>query len=333
MEKKVSVIVPVYNAEKYLKECVDSIVNQTYNNFEVILINDGSIDNSKNICEEYEKKYENIKVLNIENHGVSYSRNLGIEQSNGEYIIFIDSDDYIKENMIEELIKIQEEHEDEFLIYNYSKVYNEIEKNKCNVPDKSISKKELLDKFFVYYNNLIINPPWNKMYKSKIIKDNNIRFNINFKIGEDLLFNLEYFKYCDKIKILDDSYYYYRINPSSVTNKYRENYYENQNYLLNKIRNLLEENQAFNEENQNAYREHKCNSIINSIQNLFIKSCPLSNSQKKEEIQKLVTLKEANYLKDMKYDLLQLKILRKLIIRKNVNLIIVFSVLKEKLKG
>lgn len=93
---KVSVIVPIYNAEKYISECIESITCQTYKNLEIILINDGSLDNSIKICKQYAKNDDRIKLIDVENHGVSYARNKGIEEATGEYIIFIDSDDIIK---------------------------------------------------------------------------------------------------------------------------------------------------------------------------------------------------------------------------------------------
>lgn len=332
MNKLVSVIIPVYNAEKYLEECIDSVINQTYKNIELILINDGSTDNSQDICERYKNKYSNINLFNITNHGVSYSRNFGISKSSGEYIIFIDADDYIEKNMIFDLVKIKEEDTTNTIIFNYSKVYIDNKVEIANIPELIIEKQDLLNNFFFYYNKMILNQPWNKLYDSKIIKKNNINFDINLAIGEDLMFNLEYFKYCNKFRIINQYYYNYRINPDSVTNKFRENYYDNQKYLLNNIKNFIEEQQEFNEEQQCAYKIHLCNNIINSIQNLFVLDCPYSTKEKRRIIKEIVSKDEVKYLQDIKYELAQLKILKVLVINKRINTIIVFSVLKEAIK-
>ena len=103
MNKLVSIIIPVYNVEKYLAECIESVLKQTYQNIEILLIDDGSPDNSGKICDEYEEKDSRVRVIHKENGGVSSARNVGLEQANGEYITFIDSDDFVSESYIEEL--------------------------------------------------------------------------------------------------------------------------------------------------------------------------------------------------------------------------------------
>ena len=332
MKGLVSIIIPIYNTEKYIRECLDSAINQTYNNIEIILINDGSTDNSQNICEEYTQKYKNIKLFNIRNHGVSYSRNFGIDKSDGEYIVFVDSDDYIENKMIEELINVKDEKDGELLIYNYSKVYGTTDKKTYEISNATLNKEEFLEKFFEYYNKLIVHSPCNKLYKSKIIKENNIKFNTSLTIGEDLIFNLEYFKHCDTFRIVNEYYYHYRFNQESVTNKFRKDYYNQQKYLLNSVKDFLIEGKAFNPKNEQEYRRHVCNSIINSIQNLFLEDSPYSKKQQEEIITNIVSSKEVSYLKDVDYELLKLKILKKFIIKKDIKSIMFFSILKERIK-
>lgn len=137
---KVSVIVPVYNVEKYLKRCLDSIINQTYKNIEIILVNDGSKDNSRNICEEYEKKYENISLINQENGGLSAARNTGLKYVKGEAVTFVDSDDWLELDAIEYYVESMKKHNVDMVVTNNvrTKDYQE----KVVQPDKI--KEEVL---------------------------------------------------------------------------------------------------------------------------------------------------------------------------------------------
>lgn len=126
-EKLISIIVPVYNVEKYLKECIDSVISQTYKNLEIILVDDGSTDKSGEICDEYSKKDSRIKVIHKENGGLSDARNVALDIAKGEYIGFVDSDDYVEKDMFETLYKLAEEHNTEISsISFYKTLENEI---------------------------------------------------------------------------------------------------------------------------------------------------------------------------------------------------------------
>ena len=162
MENKVSIIIPIYNSNKYLKECLDSIINQTYSNLEIILIDDGSKDNSFDICEEYAKKDKRIILKKKNNEGVSATRNLGIEICTGKYILFIDSDDYCNENMIEKILYNSQKND--LIICGYNKIYKNkkvhyIVKNK----EKNIEDMVINDESVGGYL-------WNKLFKTSIIK-------------------------------------------------------------------------------------------------------------------------------------------------------------------
>lgn len=189
----ITVIVPIYNVEKYLEKCIDSIINQTYKDIEILLINDCSKDNSLEICKEMKKKDERISIINLpNNHGVSYARNIGIENSNGEYIAFVDSDDYIDSKMLEILMRNLIESKSDISICgfnnnNYSKIINS---------KKVLDKKQMLleitgkDSFQGYVCN--------KLYRKSIIKKYKIMFDENITISEDLLFNCEYISKIEK---------------------------------------------------------------------------------------------------------------------------------------
>lgn len=179
---KISVIVPIYNMEKYLKKCLDSLVNQTLNEIEIIAINDGSTDNSISILNEYSKKYKNIRLFNNENQGISKARNFGIEKAKGKYIAFVDSDDYVETNMLEIMYNKAISDDLDIVVcdyYNYYENTGKIEEFKI-VDFENTNIKNNRKLLFQ------INPsPWNKIYKKSLFNDKEYRFPIGIKY-EDL---------------------------------------------------------------------------------------------------------------------------------------------------
>lgn len=205
-QPKVSVIVPVYNVEKYLKQCLDSIVNQTYKNLEIIIVNDGTKDNSMKIVEEYLQD-KRIKVINKKNGGLGSARNRGIEEATGDYISFVDSDDYIDLNMYEKLINVIRG--EEIIIFNHSRfddITGEIVKK--NYTKESKMKK--LEKRINYLYSNIENSCWNKIYKADFIKKNKFRF--MEILYEDVCWNIEVFYKAEKVRLLNEDFYFYRVN-------------------------------------------------------------------------------------------------------------------------
>lgn len=215
MNNKISIVIPIFNKEKFLNRCIDSVINQTYRNIEIILVNDGSTDNSLNICNEY-KKYNNIKVINKENGGVSDARNVGIENSNGEYITFIDPDDCVSETYIENLYKRIIKYRADIAIENPIKYRNgeEIHRN-IKIDDDIILEKK--DQFLIELFNAkyFHNTCWGKIYNNQLVKK--VKFDINMSIGEDLKFLVEIFTMANKIVITDLEEYYYYENIGSLT--------------------------------------------------------------------------------------------------------------------
>ncbi len=224
----ISVIVPVYNAEKFLKRCLQSIINQTIDDFEVVLVNDGSTDSSLKIAIDFSKKDSRIRVINKENEGVSKTRNRGIEESKGKYICFIDSDDYVNPNFLEDLYSSINGEKDALGVCLFSNIYegNHLKKSKIGIKGNlTISRNEYLihmskHLYSVYYGAL-----WNKIYISKKIKDNCIRFDENISFAEDFIFNLEYLENVNKIVLIDkNNYYYNQENDNSLTRANDVNY-------------------------------------------------------------------------------------------------------------
>ncbi len=203
MNELVSIIIPIYNAEIYLKKCFESIILQTYKNFEVLLINDGSTDKSGLVCDSYVQKDKRFKVFHNVNTGVSYSRNYGIKKALGKYILFIDSDDTIKKNYVEELVKCIDD-ETDLCICSINDVYEKYCKPRV------ISKK-LSGKFYNDYYILIslLKVPFAKIYKKEIIDKNNILFPINISRGEDQIFNFCYYNNVKHYKFCKNTAYNY----------------------------------------------------------------------------------------------------------------------------
>ena len=197
-QELISVIVPIYNTEKYLKKCINSIINQTYKNIEIILIDDGSTDSSKEICDDFSKIDSRIVVIHKKNEGVSKARNIGLKVSNGKYIAFIDSDDCIEKKYLEALYKKMIEPEIDMTMISF-----------INNNDKIMINEEfLLNCFTTEQNEEYYGYIWGKLLKNNIIKENNIKFNENITYNEDRLFIVEYALKCNKVKIIKNGTYY-----------------------------------------------------------------------------------------------------------------------------
>lgn len=220
MNELISIIVPIYNVHKYLKKCVNSIINQTYTNLEIILVDDGSIDNCGIICDEYAKKDKRIKVIHKENGGLSDARNAGLEIANGKYVSFIDSDDYVSKNFIKKLYECCKKYNCDMAEANFIKIEKEIElEEKEKFESRVIDNKEMLERLYILQDGINIRTVvvWNKLYKRKIV--DKCKFPKG-KIHEDEFFTYKVlYENNIKIAILDEILYYYRIRPGSITNQ------------------------------------------------------------------------------------------------------------------
>ncbi|MBQ8163799.1 MAG: glycosyltransferase [Clostridia bacterium] len=239
----ISIIVPVYKVEKYLKECIDSILNQTYKNFELILIDDGSPDNSGKICDEYAEKDNRIKVIHKENGGVSSARNTGLDNTSGEYITFIDSDDFVDKRYLEVLYSTLKENDTNISICRFAKythssfiIFNEIFPEKINI---SFNDKYFLNFFARYFSfkNNIFGSACRTLFKKDII--NNFRFSNDIKISEDLLFIVNVVYNSQSISFTNEALYFYRIDNTSASTSYKKNFLKSQCNLSNELTKLF----------------------------------------------------------------------------------------------
>lgn len=203
-----SIIIPVYNVEKYLPQCLDSIINQEIREYEIILVDDGSTDSSGEICDIYEKQYDNIMVRHIRNHGVSYARNTGLEYARGKYIWFIDGDDYVEKGSLKKICDyLNGDSKIDLLIFDayVRDTQNNIKRQITNSKVSSGNYSFYNNKRLIYFNTSL----WNRIYSNKIITQNKLKFNENLSIAEDLLFNYMYIIECNDIAYRNDKLYNY----------------------------------------------------------------------------------------------------------------------------
>lgn len=235
----VSIILPVYNVEKYLDDCIKSLINQSYKNLEIIFIDDGSTDNSGKILDNYQKKDKRIKVYHKSNGGVSSAKNLGLKHSTGKYITFVDPDDYVTFEYVEYLLNlIKNNNADIAYTKNFFDNYNkkQVDKESISIID---SHKSLYD-ILTYQINVAV---WNKIYRREFLFDNNIKFYEDIFMGEGFNFNVLAFSKANKIVTSNKKIYYYRRdNNTSATTKFKIEKWENALFAIEKIKSNIHTN-------------------------------------------------------------------------------------------
>ena len=226
MKKTLSIIVPVYNTGEYLHRCIKSVLEQTLSDIEIILVDDGSLDKSGEICDEYAKKDERVKVIHKENEGASVARNVGISISCGEYVGFVDSDDWIEKNMYENMIKKAKETDAEIVMCDAVTKYD----NKPDEPDTITQIKEscVLEKVDISPGLLLelSGSVWRCIYKLQFINDNKLKFQPHIAFSEDRIFNIQALGYTSKCAYIKEAYYNRYINKDSIVHKFHPDYFE-----------------------------------------------------------------------------------------------------------
>ena len=212
---ELSIIIPVFNGEKYIRRCLDSILETKDIKYEIIIVDNNSYDNTKYILNEY-LKYNHIHIYFCKTQGVSYARNMGLKYAKGKYIGFIDIDDYINRNMFEFLVKTALKDNLDICGCNYYEIFNNLKiKSKYNYNNKILETKEAFNQLL---NSNVSPVLWDKIYKKDIIKD--ICFNEKIKFNEDVIFNIEAFYKSNKTKLINKYYYYYYQNNTSLIHNY-----------------------------------------------------------------------------------------------------------------
>lgn len=256
----ISIIIPIYNTEKFLKKCIESSLNQTLKNIEIILINDGSPDKSEIVCKKYLNKYPNkIKYFSLKNGGCSFARNFGLSQAKGKYIMFLDSDDYLNKEGCKLLYEKMEKENLDLCSFNFQMV-NEIGEN---LEKKKIYLTENLKEFIK--ENDMFGYAANKIFKKEVIEKYKINFPEKTHLFEDMAFVFKYVVNVKKIGFIDKELYYYTQNKNSVMNTINYNKIKDIFISLDDVKNFLIENKLF----LNYKKEYNKIFIKRGVQNAF----------------------------------------------------------------
>lgn len=264
---KLSIIVPVYNADKYLKRCIDSILSQTISDFEVILIDDGSEDSSPQICDDYAHNKDNVMVVHQKNQGVSVARNVGLKNASGEYIGFVDADDYIHPEMYKTLLNILLKNNSEIALCD-NKIIREEDNNGIETID-ALSHSIILSKNQLEPNVLleIAGGVCRCVYKAKLLKEYSLQFPTGLKISEDRIFNLYSMGYAEKIAYVKEPLYFRTLNDESAVHRYHADYpaivERGRVATVEAIEQAWGNNPVF----QNCYKRQYVEGCLNAIEN------------------------------------------------------------------
>lgn len=236
----ISIIIPIYNTQKYLSRCIGSVLEQTYQDFELILVDDGSTDNSLELCRKWSKIDQRIVLISQENGGVSKARNAGLDVAKGKYITFIDSDDWVSSNYLAVLLETMEKNDAQLVVGSFRRMYTRLNESslsplptkKFNIADNEEVRSMLFSDHF--------RGPWVKLFLNEIIQNNILRFPLNVKIGEDTIFLMNYLSKCTLIYTVSNVIYYYnRMNELAATTKYYAEIFDWRILLVLGLKNLL----------------------------------------------------------------------------------------------
>lgn len=288
---ELSIIIPVYNVERYIHRCVDSVIKEAPSNCQIILVDDGSQDSCPMICDEYALQDERIEVIHKTNSGLSGARNTGLQKAIGRYIFFLDSDDYLQENYFKTLF-----HEEaDLMIGAFEAFYsNGIPPYALNICSKRYSSiKEYLSDFYQFYP-VTFNTVWGKIYRRDILEQYNIRFREDLFMVEDILFNIDYYPHCSSILYESDAKLMYRQGNGTLSKKQNDKLFSWYEESYSQIKALLEQFDVFEGENQRMYYRRLFGNTVeclvgmartrnNKINNLCESICNYSEAVKASE--------------------------------------------------
>lgn len=257
----VSIVVPIYGVEKYIRKCIDSIITQTYSNIEIILVDDGSKDNCSTICDEYARRDSRIKVIHKKNGGLVSARKAGVEAAHGKYIEFVDGDDWISDKIVEKLVSSAEKTNADIVMCSYYEASDKIKIHQLYTPAGVYTGETLtkiIDQRSLYggssephYQFGIEINVWNKLFRSKLLKDVEDKVPDQISYGEDTACTMSALQKCSTLTIIDTPLYYYRINPESMSKAYSKSQTLNTIPLIIYLRSCFKDNDGLL--NQLAY--------------------------------------------------------------------------------
>ena len=277
---KYSVIIPVYNVENYLHRCINSILAQEYTDLEILLIDNGSTDSSGSICDTYASEYSNISAYHIENHGVGSARNFGLAKAQGEFICFVDADDYLEGNLFSD-VESQLDSQLDLLVFSY---YNSIEQNLSEITRSAKilpteGKKDKSD-FIALFQELCLTDMmytvWNKIYRRKFLEEHQIVFE-SYELGEDVRFNLNVYQHVNTVFLVKSCYYVYisgRVD--SAMGQYNPN---RMNYQLEELGKVDQLMTSWNIHDDQFIEQIKARILMSNIQNISKQKMSLSKKR------------------------------------------------------
>lgn len=283
----VTVVLPVYSVENYINRCVESVVNQTYKNLEILMIDDGSPDNCPAICDAWAEKDNRIRVIHKVNEGLSMARNTGIEEAQGKYIFFLDSDDYVEDNLIACCVEIAEKTVAQIVVYGYDRIDKDGKVLVSSVPElpSLVMRGDEIRRFTIpclagpmlkdgkkYH---IVSSAWGAMYSLDTIRKHNFRFVSEREIiSEDIYSNLVFYQYIDCIAIIPTVFYHYcENNAQSLTRLYNPNRFELNKYFYLQVINLCDE-LCYSEQTKKNLSNQTLSNIIASIKQIVNSGFP-----------------------------------------------------------
>ena len=328
----ISVIVPIYNTASFLEKCIISLIEQTYENFEILLIDDGSTDNSFSICQKYADKCSKIRIFKKKNGGLSSARNYGINQARGEYLTFLDSDDWFENTMLEKMLEKYKDYNLEVIIQGFQVDFENDGSSYLQVFEKNkIFKLDRIYEGIRYIEQSgLFNSSCNKLYKRKIIEQNTIYFEEGQEPAEDLLFNCNYFKYVHSIGcIKNPGYHYIKRNQVSLTVIYMPNYEKRIVSFGEARKNLYEAVGMPQSDMKNLLYNTMASYTLTAFSNLYRITSPLKFRERNEAIRYMYRQHEIiEGVLSSQYTNLFLKILRCMVKIKNVTVTnIIFTIL------
>ena len=265
MEKLLSVIIPIYNTDEFLRRCVDSVLDQDFDDYEILLIDDGSTDNCAAICDEY-KLQNKIRVIHKSHGGVSSSCNVGIDYARGKYLMFCDSDDYVEKDWISVLYKAIEENPSSFVFCAFFKE-NNYESKPVRLSDGEVYQRYTNKEYFLMYRKGFSAYRWNRIFlRDKVL--GKIRFDESISVGEDVLFNIEYLKTCDCFLYVDKLLYHWMNNGNnSLSRAYNAKYYDDIKKLYFPRVSVIADKDSQEFYNGYFYRFYACIDVVNDDRN------------------------------------------------------------------
>lgn len=295
---KISIIVPVYNAGKTLKECVNSIIGQSYHAWELWLIDDGSGDLSGEMCDKFSALDSRIHVVHKENGGVSAARNTGLDNAEGEYVLFVDSDDYLELNALERLVNSAKGTGADIVMFGFYYHFKETNMIKKNVISREFvgNNEDFVSEMFnEVFEKELLNPPWNKLVRRELLLKNSICFMSDFSICEDMIFTVDSLQACCDMVFLEDALYHYIYKrEDNLVNRFHPNYHDALQVYVGKVKQYLARNNG-----SERLQDGICTFYVNQMIAYLKKMYMVSGYEKEREYDELKRICEEKDFRSM----------------------------------